>query len=106
MSQSSQSVRFEDLLVQAIDEGYQKVFDPMTMRAVKFYVDDSLARSNPDLYSQALGKIFHDGAKHLLSNVIDALCRLVGIENKGWSSFGECVKAARKKYHSTKQTAT
>ncbi len=92
--------------MQAIDEGYLKVFDPVTLKAVKFYVDSSLAKTNPELYSQALKKIFQDGATQLLSNVTDSLCRLVGIENKEWNSFAECVKVARKKWYSTAKATT
>lgn len=102
----SQRVPFEDLLVQAINEGYQKIFDPSTAKAVKFYVDDSLARTNPDLYEETLRKIFQDGAKHLIRNVTESLCRLVGIENKEWNSFAQCVKVARTKYYSTAKAAT
>ena len=90
---------FERVLLNSIEEGLGKVFDQTTAKAVQFYVDGMIAVMDPDAYARSLQKMFGDGAKVLITNMMESLSKVAGIENREWSSFSECVRTAREGYH-------
>ncbi len=89
---------FENLLLQAIDDGLTKILGSDAARAVKFYVDPRIASRNADSYARSLERMFMDGAKVMIIAIEDTLCDMTGLDKRDWRSLAECVSAARQKH--------
>ncbi|MDV3293948.1 MAG: hypothetical protein LYZ70_06725 [Nitrososphaerales archaeon] len=93
MSRSS----LEEALLGSIETALLMVFDPNTMRAVNFYVDRTIALSNPAEYTRSMQKLFGEGAKVLMDRIIEGVSKGAGLEGGKFASLEECVSSARAK---------
>jgi hypothetical protein len=64
---------FHAVLRKSIHEGIQSVVGRETVVSVEFYLDSSMAEKNIVAYTQALEKMFREGAKLIEQRIAQAL---------------------------------
>lgn len=91
---------FVKLLLQSLDEGLARVLGEDTAKAMKFYIDPSIAAGNPDLFMTSVHKIFGKGARTIESRILHSLYSRVGLRlnEEGDRAFWEYVEEAKRAY--------
>lgn len=87
--------RFDSVLLEAINETLLKVFGPETSRSVQFYIDPSIALVDPSAYANSLKRMFQDGAKVVLEEIIATLCKKTGLPESDFENFGDAVSSVK-----------
>ncbi len=90
-----EDTRFENYLLEAINEALVKVFGSETSRSVQFYIDPNIALVDPNAYATSLEKLFKDGAKVVLEAIIEALHVRTGRPATGSRNFGDAVSSLK-----------
>ncbi len=87
---------FEIVLLDSIDEALVKVFGSETSKSVRFYIDPNIALVDPKAYSKSLERMFKEGAKVVLDEIVESLGRRTGIPGIGSKSFNDAVFSVKK----------
>ncbi|MBI3023621.1 MAG: hypothetical protein HYY68_07855 [Thaumarchaeota archaeon] len=90
-----EDTRFENILLEAINEALVKVFGSETSRSVQFYIDPNIALVDPNAYANSLEKMFKDGAKVVLEAIIEALRERTGRPGTGPKNFGDAISSLK-----------
>ncbi len=88
---------YEELVQKSVDTVMVRIFGENVARAVDFYVDRSIALSDPASYERALGKMFGDGSKILKDAIMDSVSQGANLDKTSVSSFEQCWAAAKLK---------
>jgi hypothetical protein len=72
--------RFENILVEAISGAITEVLGANGFKTLCFYVDLSIARNNIQQYSNALRKVFGEGADELERKCVEKLYSLLNLK--------------------------
>jgi hypothetical protein len=89
---------FNNILLEAVNNGLRKLLDENLVKVFKFYADVSIAVENPKKFSEILNKMFGDTSSLIMSSICEEIERLMGIED-GWKNYEECVDKAKMKYY-------
>ena len=91
---------FPKLVLQSVDEGLAKVMGEDTAKAVKFYVDPSIAAKDPDRFITSIRKMFGKGTQTIEMRILDSLYSKVGLKltNLEDSDFAQYVEEAKRQY--------
>ncbi len=85
---------FNTLVVEVIQATVKNLLGAQLGAALNSFLDPSIAVKEPNGYSSRLGSV--SGASGTLIRKIELeLCERVGIEDKAWRTFKECVDAAK-----------
>lgn len=87
---------FEEILKEAIDLSLDEVFGKDTAKAVRFYVDTSIALKDISYYEKVLRGIFLDGADLIIDKIGKNLSKRINFEWKKGMSLKEVVELAKK----------
>lgn len=89
---------FDNILLEAVNNGLRKLLDENLVKVFKFYADVSIAVENPKKFSEILNKMFGDTSSVIMSSICEEIGRLMGIEDS-WKNYEECVDKAKMKYY-------
>lgn len=86
---------YEELILTSVDKVMSQTFGESVARAVDFYVDRSIALTDPASYEVALGKMFGPGSKILKDAIIQSVSQGAGVERASVGNFEEAWAAAK-----------
>jgi len=85
----------DDEIKETIRKALEQKLGSSTAKALEFYIDPSIALSNPAMYERMLTKTFGGGTEHITKMVIQEISRKYGIPQSEGMTLSQCIEALR-----------